>query len=141
MNKSQNIKIITTEDGSHSLQLKELDETYHSIHGAVQESNHVFIDAGLNYWLGVHLKSSSVNILEYGFGTGLNALLTLLKTEGRIMVSYHTLEKYPLSRNITESLNYGDILDNPALYKKIHQAKWDEEKSVSQNFSIKKILS
>jgi tRNA U34 5-methylaminomethyl-2-thiouridine-forming methyltransferase MnmC len=139
LSKERPIKIITTEDGSHSLLYEEIEETYHSVHGAIQESNHVYIEAGLNYWLDMHVKSADVNILEYGFGTGLNALLTLLKTEGRIMVSYHTLEKYPLSRNITESLNYDVILNSPEAFNKIHRAKWDVENSISQNFSIKKI--
>ena len=141
MAKQQIIKIIITEDGSHSLQLKELDETYHSIHGAIQESNHVYIEAGLNYWLHKNLKSTSVKILELGFGTGLNALLTSIAVEDGVSATYHTLEKYPLSEEITRLINYGEILHNPELFNKLHVAGWGEEHKITPNFSIKKIAT
>ncbi len=81
-----------TEDGSHTLYLPEMDEPYHSIHGAIQESLHVFLGQGF-----LTLDKPSVNILEIGFGTGLNALLTLAEAQKRdIEVQYHTIEKYPL---------------------------------------------
>ena len=73
------IKIITTDDGSHSLFNSELNETYHSVHGAIQESNHVFIKNGLDV-LPALSGTDQINILEIGFGTGLNVLLTLKKS-------------------------------------------------------------
>ena len=106
MDKKQTIELITTEDGSHTLHLPDLDETYHSIHGAIQESNHVFVNAGLNYWLAQNQQAKSISILEYGFGTGLNALLTAIKIGPTIKVHYHTLEKYPLPQEIIRLLNY-----------------------------------
>ena len=138
MAKQQIIKIIITEDGSHSLQLKELDETYHSIHGAIQESNHVYIEAGLNYWLHKNLKSTSVKILELGFGTGLNAMLTAITVKGNVKASYRTIEKYPLAKELTDLLNHGEILHNSSLFNTIHSVSWGEEHQLTPNFSIKK---
>ena len=139
MEKKQTIKLITTEDGSHSIHLAELEETYHSIHGAIQESNHVFIEAGLNYWLNKNQNTASLNILEFGFGTGLNALLTAIQVDPGLKVIYHTLEKYPLPKKMTELLNYGDVLNNAALFSKIHNASWGEVQMIIPDFSIKKI--
>jgi tRNA U34 5-methylaminomethyl-2-thiouridine-forming methyltransferase MnmC len=65
---------ITTHDGSHTLYIKELDEYYHSIHGAIQESMHVFIQSGLHF-----IQKKEITIFEMGFGTGLNAFLTYLE--------------------------------------------------------------
>lgn len=135
------MKVILTEDGSHSIYLPELDETYHSIHGAIQESNHVFIEGGLNYWLMENPGKNIIRILEFGFGTGLNALLTTIKVDASIKVNYHSLEKFPLTKEITKSLNYGNILHQSDLFNKIHEAGWDEEISILANFSIKKIES
>ncbi|MEN8248998.1 MAG: tRNA (5-methylaminomethyl-2-thiouridine)(34)-methyltransferase MnmD [Bacteroidota bacterium] len=139
MKPSANIKLITTEDGSHSLRIDELDETYHSIHGAIQESNHVFIEAGLKHYLKQNPDSGSIKILEYGFGTGLNALLSALGSSDKLKIEYHTLEKYPLSESISNQLNYGKILDANGILNLIHSAKWDAEVRISSSFSIKKI--
>jgi len=133
------MKVILTEDNSHSIYLAELDETYHSMHGAIQESKHVFIDAGLNYWLGKHPNLPGVKILEFGFGTGLNALLTSFNIDVSIKVDYHTLEKFPLTKEITQSLNYGEILNKSEVYAKMHNANWNESQSILPNFSIKKL--
>lgn len=92
------LKIITTSDGSHSLLNVDLDETYHSRHGAVQESMHVFIKNGLDV-----ISKEEVNVFEVGFGTGLNALLTA--HSGR-KVNYTTIEAFPLSEEIYNQLNY-----------------------------------
>jgi tRNA U34 5-methylaminomethyl-2-thiouridine-forming methyltransferase MnmC len=77
-------KIITTEDGSHTLFVPELNEHYHSVNGAIQESKHVFIDTGFKYFLEKNINQddqNSINILEIGFGTGLNAFLTLIESQ------------------------------------------------------------
>ena len=95
-------KLIITEDGSHSLYVPLLDEHYHSTHGAIQESQHVYINTGLNA-----CKLEQLNILEIGFGTGLNAFLTLLeskKTDKQI--HYTSLELYPLDIKSVQQLNY-----------------------------------
>lgn len=95
-NNKNELKVIKTEDGSSSIYIALLDETYHSTHGALQESNHVFINHGLHL-----LKSKSIAILEVGFGTGLNASLTYLETlESDITINYTALEPYPLPKNI-----------------------------------------
>jgi tRNA U34 5-methylaminomethyl-2-thiouridine-forming methyltransferase MnmC len=108
------LKIITTSDGSHSLLNVDLDETYHSRHGAVQESMHVFIKNGLD----VYVKEET-NVFEVGFGTGLNALLTLLS--GR-RVNYTTIETFPLGEEIYNQLNYEpkDVL------QQLHHAPWNQ---------------
>ena len=96
-----NLIIETTADGSHTLFLPEMDEHYHSVNGAVQESNHVYIEAGFN-----QCKKKEIHVLELGFGTGLNALLTALQAEQRgVRVFYTGLEKFPLPQTITEQLN------------------------------------
>jgi tRNA U34 5-methylaminomethyl-2-thiouridine-forming methyltransferase MnmC len=92
------IKIITTSDGSHSILNTELEETYHSIHGAVQESLHVFIKNGLDA-----LARDEVNIFEVGFGTGLNALLAALSNR---KINYTSVEAFPLEEEIYSQLNY-----------------------------------
>ena len=132
-------KIITTADNSHTLFVPELNEHYHSIHGALQESRHVFIEAGFKQVL-----NEEVKILEVGFGTGLNAVLTAIEAEetGRKTV-YHTLEAYPVEAELLEQLNYTTLLPKkhaPA-FKTIHDAPWEKEVEISSPFSIKKIKS
>ena len=99
--------ITITEDGSHTVLAQELNEHYHSIHGALQESRHIFIEAGLHKACN---NPGDLNILEVGFGTGLNVLLTLADSAitGRI-VSYTTLEPYPLQVELASELNYDKI--------------------------------
>src|SRR5689334_10803238 len=89
------VELITTEDGSHSLFRPDLNETYHSRHGAIQESNHVFIRHGLHHWLACTGKKQLV-IFEVGFGTGLNAWLTCQEArERQLQVKYIAIEAYP----------------------------------------------
>ena len=93
-----------TADGSHTLFIPEMDEHYHSVNGAVQESRHVFIEAGLH-----HLERRVNHHLEIGFGTGLNAFLTLLDAEAcQRKIHYCSIELYPLGTDVIESLNYGE---------------------------------
>jgi tRNA U34 5-methylaminomethyl-2-thiouridine-forming methyltransferase MnmC len=139
--------LITTADGSHSLYVKDLDEHYHSIHGALQESKHVFIETGLKY---LNSKNSSaLNILEIGFGTGLNAILTLLEAEKlNISVNYTSLEAYPLSIELVNELNYSALIsesekleEKPILeiFKKLHDSTWENENKISNHFTIQKL--
>lgn len=98
------VELITTGDGSHSLFREDLNETYHSTHGALAESRHVYIEMGLKVILE---KGLPATILEVGFGTGLNALLTLeFRTENSIPITYHTLEPFRLSKEIWAKVNY-----------------------------------
>jgi tRNA U34 5-methylaminomethyl-2-thiouridine-forming methyltransferase MnmC len=127
------IKIIVTNDGSHSLLNETLDETYHSRHGAVQESMYVFIEQGLNYWL-EQRNVKAISILEVGFGTGLNALLTLTEAIKRdINIDYYSLETVPLEREVWMNLNYPDPL---YFFKAIHVAEWGQVCEIDAHFRM-----
>lgn len=129
----ESIKIITTEDGSHSLLNETLDETYHSRHGAKQESNYVFIDKGLNFFVDQN-SAKAVSILEIGFGTGLNALLTAKKSSAdQITINYTTIETDPLPPEIWKTLNYSL---NDLLFEDIHEANWNEWVSLTPTFKL-----
>jgi tRNA U34 5-methylaminomethyl-2-thiouridine-forming methyltransferase MnmC len=130
-------KLILTEDGSHTIFVPELNEHYHSIHGAVQESNIVYLDSGYDY-----CKADPVHIFEAGFGTGLNALLTAARSSvsGR-KVLYTSIEKYPLDRMIIEKINYAEFAgeNGRELYKLIQKAEWGRMVKISESFSLEKI--
>jgi tRNA U34 5-methylaminomethyl-2-thiouridine-forming methyltransferase MnmC len=129
----RSIRLEITADGSHTLFLPEMDEHYHSIHGATQESHHVYIESGLNQCLKPY-----IHVLEMGFGTGLNALLTALEAEKRnIQVIYTALEKYPVPLDIAGQLNYSDI--HPTLFSQIHTAEWESLVSITPSFRLQKI--
>ncbi|MBI5859132.1 MAG: tRNA (5-methylaminomethyl-2-thiouridine)(34)-methyltransferase MnmD [Sphingobacteriales bacterium] len=133
-------KIILTDDGSHSISVPELNVTYHSVHGAIQESMHVFIEAGL-YGSGRLQRPDPISILEIGFGTGLNALLTLIEAEKTgIKIHYEALELYPLSEEI-RSLNYCQQLNRQNLqqiFEQMHSCEWEKDIAVSDNFILQK---
>lgn len=108
-------QLIQTEDGSITLYVPELNEHYHSVHGAIQESIHIFIRAGLDFYLTSpeHRPPTEVplSILEAGFGTGLNAYLSLLRSEElQLPLDYHSVEKYPLPPEEINRLHYPDQL-------------------------------
>lgn len=131
------IDIELTADGSHTLFVHALDEHYHSTNGALKESEHVFIDAGLRY-----CKKSNLKVLEIGFGTGLNAYLTLLDIlQSERKVSYTAIEANPLPYHIVERLNYpkmiGDI--DSDLFHKLHMAEWGIDVGIRPEFSLMKI--
>lgn len=132
------ITIKKTADGAHTLYLSDLDETYHSIHGAVNEAKHVFLNAGLLY-----LKTDKIKILEIGFGTGLNAFLTYLVTLKKpIIVEYDTIEPFPLDKSIFSKLNYTSILDevsNAHIFNSLHKFEFDKKNKVTEAFSFRKI--
>ena len=134
-------KIILTEDGSHTLYVEAINETYHSFHGAWQESTHVFINAGLDHLLSSS-RAGNVNVLEIGFGTGLNTLLTALYVSGaNHTVNYHSLEPFPLDPALIDQLNYPDFLKNKqevALFHRLHTCEWGEPVAVSESFSLHK---
>lgn len=134
------IEIILTRDGSQTLRNTELNETYHSIHGALQESQHVFIRQGLEYKLEQRLPRLA--ILEVGLGTGLNAWLTAQQIADRdVLVNYISLESFPLGHAIWSKLNYASDPRGLRLFEKVHSATWDEPVLVTPNFSLHKIKS
>jgi tRNA U34 5-methylaminomethyl-2-thiouridine-forming methyltransferase MnmC len=130
-------KLVITADGSHTIFVPGLNEHYHSIHGAVQESDFIFIRTGLESF-----DANPVNIFEVGFGTGLNAFLTAIKSiKGDREVSYTTIEKYPLQEEIVDALNYEQFIPNEdgRLFKLIHSAPWNTRVSICRNFTLEKI--
>lgn len=133
-----NRQIITTADGSHTLRVNEWHETYHSIYGAVQESKHVYIEAGLKPLL---QKSKSVSIFEMGFGTGLNAFLTMLESsKAAVKTYYETVEMYPLNESEYSVLNYAKTVSSAQEYllQKIHKAAWNRAVDLNPNFTLAK---
>jgi tRNA U34 5-methylaminomethyl-2-thiouridine-forming methyltransferase MnmC len=138
----QNIhQLITTSDGSHTLFHNELNETYHSKNGAIQESLHVFIQNGLDNFFNQN-TIETIHIFEVGFGTGLNAILTLKEAVNRnIKITYTSLEAFPLSIETINQLNYIDDEndDFKLLFNKMHQCNWNEWVEINEYFSIYKI--
>lgn len=135
------LKIIETNDGSHSLLNEEMNETYHSTHGAVQESVHVYIKNGLHFWL-TENKKDEVSILEVGFGTGLNALLALKESlEQKISIQYATIEAFPLALELVSGLNYPLQVRLPAaenFFLQLHSAAWNKVLAITSRFSFEK---
>lgn len=140
--------IIKTADGSHSLFVEELNEHYHSINGAIQESKHVFIDAGLKPFISGSTNSyiegtAPLAVLEIGLGTGLNALLTYIEThQSKIIIHYTAIEAFPVSADLIDQLNYVELLEAQNLqpvYATIHAAEWGRPFALSNQFTILKI--
>ena len=133
-------EIIITADGSHSVAIPELNVSYHSKHGAIQESKHVFIGAGFRYCSGSLDRPDPVRIFEMGFGTGLNAFLTAIEAgEKRIKVYYEAIEEFPLQKEEVDALNYTSVLNNKDLFQQIHECKWNEEVRLNEYFTLKKV--
>ena len=129
-------QLVLTADGSSTIYLREIDEHYHSTFGAVQESEHVFIKAGLH-----QCHKSSLTIFEVGFGTGLNAYLTLLETMAKpIFVHYLSVEKFPLSFETWSGLNYplSGNTQNIELFSTLHLSPWNEKIGIAPNFDLTK---
>ncbi len=131
------LEITSTGDGSSTLFHPAMNEHYHSTNGAVQESMHVFISAGLNA-----IRSKNIAILEMGFGTGLNTLLTLMNCQNFNSVSYHAVEKYPLKRELVNQLNYETFLglseDLKNDFMNMHRLPWDSTLALRDNFVLHK---
>jgi tRNA U34 5-methylaminomethyl-2-thiouridine-forming methyltransferase MnmC len=133
------IQIITTGDGSHSLLNTTLNETYHSVHGAKRESIHVFIKHGLEFFL-ERSPQDVVNIFEVGFGTGLNALLTAtFAEEKKQKFSYTSIEAFPLSAEIWSKLNYTNSEEDRILFNKLHSSAWESENTITDFFEVRKL--
>ena len=134
-------KIILTGDGSHSISVPELNVAYHSVHGAIQESSHVIINAGL-IDSEIFKYTGGHQVLEIGFGTGLNALLTMLEADKHKNRIYYTgIELHPLSEEVISQLNYCEHLDQPhykPLFEKMHQTGWEEMYEITEYFRLTK---
>ena len=131
-------EIIITQDGSSSIYIPELDETYHSKFGAIQEAKHVFVKNGLDLFE----NGSEISILEIGFGTGLNALITMLEAENRnLKINYVGVEAYPIALDEILQLNYVKQLESPEKqvdFEKMHASNWEEEIAINSNFTLTK---
>lgn len=135
------MEILKTADGSHTLFSPQFNEVYHSRHGAVEESKHVFIREGLQYL--VAQGQREISIFEVGFGTGLNAILTLIAAEELgIKVHYETIELYPVPIDMIKELNYAALLEHEKhrlLYHDMHTCSWDAVHEIAPGFTFKKI--
>jgi len=127
------LKIIKTDDDSTTLKSSMFDETYHSINGAISESLHVFINSGLAY-----IKQAKIKILEIGFGSGLNAILTFdYAIRNKKFVEYHSIEKYPIDWNNLKEFVVPENLKT--VFEKIHRAEWNKKSFISEEFEFLKI--
>ena len=144
-------ELITTNDGSCTLFVPEIEEHYHSVKGACTESQHIFIKQGLKA-----STASTPRVLEIGFGTGLNALLTLIEAEKEEkLVHYTSLELYPLNWELIEQLDYPHLklttdseAENTRIpaeqlieewFEQLHQAPWNEPIAITKRFSLHKV--
>lgn len=130
-------EIIITNDGSSSIYVPELNETYHSKNGAIQEAYHVFINAGFS-----QINKNSINILEIGFGTGLNAFITYLEAKKtNTQINYIGVEAYPVSHEEIKVLNYVKELNvnsEHSVFDMMHHLDWGVENEISPQFKITK---
>ena len=135
-------KIVTTGDGSTTIQITDWNEQYHSMHGAVQEARHVFLKMGLDFWMNENPDQNTLHILEIGFGTGLNALLTLMHAEkSSVNLLYEGVEAYPVSSEELAQLNYLEAADAQAfeaVFEKMHQTPWEQTETITEAFQLKK---
>ncbi len=135
------VEVKQTNDGSNTLFVPELNEHYHSVHGALQEALHVFIKLGLQPVL--EKAGGPVRILEVGFGTGLNAVLTLQASlAAKQTVYYDSLEKYPLGPEVIAALHFENFILNPELFARfnqLHETPWNLETPVTPDFYLKKL--
>jgi tRNA U34 5-methylaminomethyl-2-thiouridine-forming methyltransferase MnmC len=130
-------ELIITADGSHTIYVPELDEHYHSVHGAVQESEFIFINNGYDF-----CNSDPISILEIGFGTGLNTMLTAIKCmTGTKKVNYTSIEKYPLDEKMISTLNHHLFAgkNGKEIFNLIHSAPWNSSVNIHKNFRLIKI--
>ena len=132
-------RIILTADGSHTVEVPDMQVTYHSRHGAVQESMHVFLRAGLDE-ARQRFPGEELAVFETGFGSGLNALLTAMEAgKAPLRILYTAVEAFPLNAEEVRLLNYGKELGEEDLFGKLHDAPWDEEAVIHSAFTLLKV--
>ena len=124
-------EIVTTKDGSKSVFVAELDEHYHSVHGAILEARHVFIENGLNF-----CTADPIRVLEMGLGTGLNAMLSCMTDKN---IKYHGIEAFPVQNEILAEFNYSEETeDKENVFRKIHECPWQKLVQITPNFELYK---
>ncbi len=134
-------KIIITDDGSTTIHIPEWDEQYHSKFGAIQEARHVFIQMGLFKVL-EREELSEISILEIGFGTGLNALVTWQEAKKKqVLIEYTGVEAYPVSSEEVAHLNFAKMMEEPegaSVFEKMHKIAWETPQNISEFFNLTK---
>ncbi len=136
--KEPRVKIIETKDGSSTLKLEGMDETYHSIHGAVQEAKHVFIAKGLEY---MAAQKRELEILEIGFGTGLNCLLSIqYAIKNNLKIRYTGIEAFPLDKDLLEKLSWAndESVGQERLFEQLHNAPWGKDFEIDKDIILRK---
>lgn len=137
-------EIITTGDGSKTIHIPEWNEQYHSKHGAIQEAQHVFLQTGLQYYVDIRERADNtpISILEIGFGTGLNALLTFYKArELKRTIRYVGVEAFPVVSEEAMEMEYANQLKDigaKTIYESLHEASWEKSILISQEFELTK---
>ena len=143
-------KIITTSDGSKTIQIEDWNEQYHSIHGAIQEANHVFLKHGLLFYSETIFRAerslsaktfNNINILEIGFGTGLNAFLTLIEAEKlNLNINYVGVEAYPVQLDEIKQLNYVELISEKRadIFENMHAISWGKQHEITSKFQLEK---
>ena len=122
-----------TTSGEYTLYIPSMDETYHSRNGAISESKHVFLQEGMDR------TSGNIKILEVGFGTGLNALLTAQHAaSSQRKVYFHTLEPFQVPFDLIEKIGYGKVAGEPELFSLLHTAEWETKVKITDHFTLHK---
>ena len=135
----ENLHFKTTADGSSTLYNQSLDEHYHSIHGALEESLHVFIRMGFLNFVDSFKDAKYINILEIGFGTGLNCILTFIENLiVNIPLNYTALEPCPLDMELISNLDFNLNSSQLDIFKSIHQSSWEESIAINEQFNLEK---
>jgi tRNA U34 5-methylaminomethyl-2-thiouridine-forming methyltransferase MnmC len=131
-------EVITTRDGSSTIAIPEMQVMYHSIHGALQESRHVYIQAGLQHAL-TQFSDRPLRVFEMGFGSGLNALLTAIVAEKEQRSIYYTsVDAFPVTAEEVGVLNYGKTLESQTLFEQLHQTAWNQPVLMHPYFTLEK---
>ena len=135
-------KIITTADGSKTIHLESWNEQYHSKHGAFQEANHVYINKGFLHRVNT-FQGNTIEVLEIGFGTALNAMLTFTESiKQSLKINYTAYEAYPVQELELEALNYESKFPSNYVdfFKKMHTVSWNEFFEIAPHFFLNKQL-
>ncbi|EAQ39036.1 hypothetical protein MED134_00415 [Dokdonia sp. MED134] len=135
-------EIITTADGSKTIHIPDWDEQYHSKHGAIQEARHVFLRTGLAHYVTTYPDKKEIAILEMGFGTGLNALLTYYEVhKHKVSFNYVGAEAYPVSQEEAQAMEYASQLeeeDATKVYNEMHDVAWEQPEKINEHFTLTK---